>query len=291
MAKIKSEEGVIRTQLYNKTVEAIFYGPTEAMPGRHMYTINGSRKRSVTGVIGLKDKSIALVPWALEVAAKSLMAVLDKGNAIDEESVVKAVYASDLEKTKAADMGTAIHDFIEQYINFKLKKGDMPSMPEDKSVLVGVNSFLEWESQNKVKFLWAEKLLYSKKNDYMGKADFGAIVNGNRCICDNKTGNGLYKEVRLQLAAYQAADEEETKEKYDGRWAIQIAKESEADYIKRMELKNKIKRVLGKKEVEIPPYSVFNAKFLDSDAKSYKNDFAAFKCLLGVQEWDSSTKL
>ena len=150
---------------------------------------------------------------------------------------------------------------------------------------------MDWESDNKVKFLWSEKVLYSRKYDYMGKADFAAMVNDEKCICDIKTGNGLYKEVRLQLAAYRQADEEETKEKYEGRWAIQISKETEQEYLTRMALKNKIKKILGKKESEVYPYQVFNAKFLDLNKNDYKDDLEAFVDLCGVHSWDSKAKL
>lgn len=285
------ETGELISKLYGGKVEARFLGPTEEKPSRHIYQMNGDRKRSVTGVTGLKDKSGALVPWSQEESAKSLIYDIESGVKITEEEVVKAAFASDRAKEKAANIGTEIHDWCEHYIKHKLGKNSMPEMPENEAVVKGITSFLQWESENKVKFLWAEKVLYSRKYDFMGKADFAAIVNGDKCICDLKTGNGLYKEVRLQLAAYRAADEEETKEKYDGRWAIQIAKETEQEYVARMELKNKIKKILGKEEKEIYPYQVFNAKFLDLEKDSYKKDLVCFVNLCGVQEWDSKTKL
>ena len=285
------DTGVIVSKLYNGKIEAKFMGPTEEKPNRHIYTMNGDRKRSVTGIQGLKDKSGALVPWSQEQTAMKLIDFLEKGTKIGVEEVVKAAFASDEAKTKAADLGTAIHDWIELYINYKLKKGKMPEMPEDKNVVKGITSFMDWESDNKVKFLWSEKVLYSRKYDYMGKADFAAMVNDEKCICDIKTGNGLYKEVRLQLAAYRQADEEETKEKYEGRWAIQISKETEQEYLTRMALKNKIKKILGKKESEVYPYQVFNAKFLDLNKNDYKDDLEAFVDLCGVHSWDSKAKL
>lgn len=291
MVKEKIEEGIIITKLYGGKVEARFMGPTDDKPNRHIYQMNGERKRSVTGIQGLKDKSGALVPWALEEGAKSLLRDLENGVKITEEEIVKSVFASDQVKMKAANLGTDIHNWCENYINSRLKKGSTPEMPDDADVSKGVTSFLQWEESNKVKFLWSEKVLYSRKYDYMGKADFGAIVNGERCICDLKTGNGLYKEVRLQLAAYRQADEEETKEKYDGRWAIQLSKETEKEYLARMEIKNKIKRLLGKKESEIYPYQVFNAKFLDLNKDDYKKDLSAFVNLAELHTWDSTTTL
>ena len=107
------DTGVIVSKLYNGKIEAKFMGPTEEKPNRHIYTMNGDRKRSVTGIQGLKDKSGALVPWSQEQTAMKLIDFLEKGTKIGVEEVVKAAFASDEAKTKAADLGTAIHDWIE----------------------------------------------------------------------------------------------------------------------------------------------------------------------------------
>ena len=280
-------ENEIITKLYSGKCEVKFLGPTEDHPKRHLYYVNGERKRSVTAITGIIDKSGALVPWALEEAAKHLFPILEAGKKITEEDVVRAVFASDAAKEKAADLGTAIHGFCENYINAKLGKGKMPEMPEDGKILTGVTSFLEWESQHKVKFLWAEKVLYSKKHDYMGKADFAAMVDGERCLCDIKSGNGLYSGVRLQTAAYAMADTEESKTKYAGRWAIRVAKETGQEYADRMEMKNKIKLLLGKKGKEVYPYQVFEAKFLDLKGDEMEKDFAAFVHAIKLGDWNS----
>src|ERR1700730_14449767 len=108
-----------------------------------------ARKNGVTSICGIKDKSAALVPWALEEAAKHLFALNESGIAIDRAAIAQAVFASDDAKTKAADLGTAIHDWCERYIRNKLgEKGfeTAPEMPEDPNVVTGVLSFLEWES-------------------------------------------------------------------------------------------------------------------------------------------------
>lgn len=279
-------------EMYNGKVKGKFLGPTEENPGRHMYCVDGKRKKGVTTIIGIKDKSIALGIWQGEETAKHLFSDLENGINISEEQIIKAVFASNTAKDKAADLGTQVHDWVEKYINHRLKKSgfkSMPDMPEDPSVLQGVTSFLEWESQHKVKFLWAEKILYSLKHDFIGKGDFGAVVDGLTCLCDLKSGNGLYNSVRMQTAAYAEADREESGIKYDGRWAIRVSKETEKEYLKRMTLKNKIKKLLGKSEKEIEPYQVFEAKFLDNEKGFMKRDFNAFINCLELGEWDYAT--
>lgn len=288
------ENGIIETTLYKGKVEAKFFGPTEEMPNRHIYQIDGKRKKSVTGIIGIKDKSRPLISWALEEAAKLLFAILDGKKIVDKEAIVRAVYASQESKERAADLGKKVHDWIERYIRYKLsQKGyeKLPEMPEDPNVITGVTSFINWESEHKVKYLWTEKLLYSKKYDYMGKGDFAAVIDGKKCLCDLKTSNALYKEVRMQTAAYRYADEEEQGMPYAGRWAIRISKETEDEYLHRMSLKEDIKALLGKELPDKQHYMVFEAKFLDENRTAFKSDFKAFQACLELSNWDSVTKI
>jgi hypothetical protein len=172
-------------------------------------------------------------------------------------------------------------------------------MPDDDNVARGVLSFLEWETAHKVKFLWTEQLVYSKEFGYVGTADFAAMVDDKKCLCDIKTGNGLYNSVMMQTAAYQKAIEEESKfgappsqwEHFDGRWAIRIAKETEEEYLARMAVKNEIKEVLGKDAREIKPYEIFEAVFLDKVPGKVDADFKAFLALQTAYEWDKENKL
>lgn len=278
-------------ELYNGKVQGKFLGPTEDKPKRHMYYINGKRKTGATTFLGIKDKSEALKSYVREQTIKNLLPVLRQGMKISEEELVKALYEDEYNTAKAADIGSRIHSWIESYIKHKLnaRKFPRPEMPEDQCVVTGATSFLEWESQHKVKFLWSEKVLYSLKYDYIGTGDFCAEVDGILCLCDIKTGNGMYNSVRAQTAAYAMADTEESKTKYKGRWAIRISKETEAEYQKRMMLKNEIRVLLGKDQQPIPTYKVFEAMFLDFDKEALQEDFAAFVNHLQLYRWDQKT--
>lgn len=266
-------------------------GPTEEKPNRHSYWIEGKQKRGVTTALGIKDKSTALMSWQGEETAKSLFEVIEQ-RAITQEDIVKAIFAHKETLAKASDIGNQVHTWIKNYINHKLgKKGfeNMPEMPDDQNVVTGVTSFLQWESEHKVKYLWSEKVLYSKKHDYIGTGDFGAKVDGLVCLCDIKTGNGMYNSVLAQIAAYAEAHREETNTKYDGRWAIRISKETENEYLERMALKNKIKNLLGKSEKEIEPYQIFEARFLDTEKGNMKRDFEGFLLHWNLMKWDNET--
>jgi hypothetical protein len=277
--------------LYKGKVQGKFLGPTPESPNRHMYYIEGKRKTGVTTFLNIKDKSNALMIWQGETIAKHLFDCLKQGQEINHEVIVKAIFAPSEAKTKAADLGTLIHDWIERYIKHKIapKKNPMPEMPEDQNAVTGVTSFLEWESTHKVKYLWSEKVLYSLKHDYIGKGDFGAVVDGITCLCDIKSSNGIYNSVCAQTAAYAEADREESGIKYQGRWAIRLAKETPDEYQVRMDLKNEIKSLLGKNEKDIEPYQVFEAKFLDNEKGNMKRDFEGFMSHMNLCKWDKLT--
>ena len=170
----------IEFTLYGGKIKGKFLGPTEDKPNRHMYYIEGKRKKGVTTALGIKDKSNALMSWLREEVVKHLLPKFQAGKKITIKDVVEALFASEGTKDKAASLGDDIHAWCERYISHRLKlKGfeDMPEMPENSNVLTGVTSFLDWEAAHKVKFLWTEKVVYSKKYDYIGTADFCAKIN------------------------------------------------------------------------------------------------------------------
>jgi hypothetical protein len=178
-------------------------------------------------------------------------------------------------KEEAATIGDQAHGWIEKYI-----KGEKPEMPDDPKVLIAINGFLDWVDKHNVKFLSSERVVYSKKHDYIGKMDIEAKVNGKLCLVDIKTSNSLYNDYCLQTAAYVKADEEEGNRKYSGRWLVRVSKESETEYLKRMMKKGK---------TECDPYVAFEAKYLDEDKNNIDRDFKAFLACKELFDWDRQT--
>lgn len=285
-------------QLYKGKVIVRFY------PLSHMYyvSVDGGkfvRKGGVTGIIGIKDKSRPLQIWQQQITADFLMGCLDAKKVINEDLIVEAIMQCDIQKEEAADIGKEIHAWCEHHIRHKLKqKGyeKVPPVPDFPEALTGVNSFLKWEKENKVKWITTERPVYSKKYDYIGTMDFEAVINGLHCAGDFKSSNSLYNGVRMQIEAYASADEEEIgKKKYDGRWAVRLSKYTEKEYIKReqrkVEIKEAIARVQGKeyKNYGIKPYQVFEAQFLDNEKGSRAYDMEAFLAAKTLKDWDYAT--
>lgn len=262
--------------LYKGKVKGKFY------PKSHAYYVNGKRKTGVTTYIGIIDKSRPLIYWATELYRDFLLAVLPQR--ITEEDIYTGCSLHAERKEEAANIGDEVHKWIEQYI-----LNENPEMPDSKEAQIGVNAFLEWTELNKVKFISSERIVYSLKHDYVGKMDIEAEVNGKLCLIDIKTSNGLYNTYALQTAAYVKADEEESERKYQGRWLIRVSKETEEEYLARMEKKNINREKKGQNRIEVSPYKVFEARFLDDQETNIDRDFKAYLNAKSLHEWNKET--
>ncbi len=215
---------MIVTKLYKGKVELVF---NEA---RHIFTVDGRKIPSVTTATGVIDKSGPLMHWAVKLVKEYLLQNLNvliedtkggKITAIIEEAAIQ----HRVRKEKAADLGTQVHRWAEEFIKAKTKE-DWPPLPRDPQVHNGVTAFLKWVDEYDVKFLSSERHIYSMKHDYAGIMDAEAIIKGKKSVVDFKTSNALYSEMRLQVAAYQGAIEEEIGKKYPGnKWIVRFGKE------------------------------------------------------------------
>jgi hypothetical protein len=217
---------MITVKLYDGTIELCFD------EGKHRFTVNGNSVfPSVTAATGVIDKSRPLIYWAVGLAKDFLMGNLqvliddtkgDKIAAIIEE----AVKQHSIKKQEAADVGTQVHDWVERFIKAK-SKNEWPEIPKDPQVFNGVTAFLKWVDEYEVKFISSEKLVYSKKYKYAGIMDAEAVIKRKTCVIDFKTSKAIYPEMRFQVAAYQAAAEEESGKEYSGnKWLARFDKQT-----------------------------------------------------------------
>ena len=244
-------------------------------PKHAYYILEGEKKRRLCGVttyLNIVDKSQVLIPWAVRTTVEYIRKNLDQLQNDPKVLLEAARQESDNQKNIAGEIGSAIHSWIEKHI-----KGEQPEMPEDDKVLQGVNSFLQWIDENKVEFIESEKIVYSRKYDYIGTLDIIAKINGGLYLLDIKTGNSIYPEYKMQTAAYLKADMEERGTKYDGRIILRISKETEEEYKERMNAKN-----LKNGYTE---YKVFEAVYLDDKHSTVHQDFCGFKNCIELVNW------
>lgn len=215
-------------KLYNGEVEITFYEDS------HRYKLTGEKTwlTSVTAITSIIDKSRVLINWAINLAKDHFQKFMEETGALsltvqDLEPVVKeALNQHNVKRDEAADIGSQTHD-IAQKIGEAMRDGlDIPKLPEDlpEGVVHGVSAFIEWVMTYNVKFLECERMLYSRKHNYVGLTDAIISIDGKKYLIDYKTSKGIYSEMQYQLAAYTLAYEEETGDKLDGRMLIHFDK-------------------------------------------------------------------
>ena len=164
---------------------------------KHSYFLDGEKIHSVTRVIDACFPKY-LVDWAVKEGAEAYLNAWNQGEVQDRYDLI--INAHKEISTEAADIGSAVHDWIEEYI-----KGNDPAEP-----LVGENcisAFRDWHKKTDVTWLHSElKVLYKTDNYcFAGTVDAVAEINGRLYVIDFKTSKAIYKSYYLQVAAYVMA--------------------------------------------------------------------------------------
>ncbi len=134
-----------------------------------------------------------------------------------EEIIEQARRRPDQLRDQAADFGTQAHVLIEQII-----QGLEPDIPIEMEPVV--QSFTHWRQDSGLDIQLTETMVFSGKYRYAGAMDAVAYRNGQLVALDWKTGNGLYPEHLLQVAAYAKALEEMSGESVTEAWAVRLGK-------------------------------------------------------------------
>lgn len=141
------------------------------------------RKPGVTSCLSVIDKPL-LKQYAANKAVEVFEQAHDPKRAWSKHQLKKlakeAKYAYRTHSGERADIGTAIHKWIEDHIQGE----DRKVTPEMKP---GVDSYLEFESQHSPVYLYSERVIYSREHGYCGRVDAGVELNGYG-ILDFKTG-------------------------------------------------------------------------------------------------------
>lgn len=213
---------ITKSKLYNGEVELVFDSV------KHTYEANGKIVFGVTSITGILDKP-ALVYWAANMAAEWFEKNVPLGTMIDEISrarIIEGLKTAFRHRSKeAADIGTAVHKYLEEYLNAGINGDPLPPMPVNENIYNAIKAFLEWTRVNKVKFIAAERKVYSRKYGYAGTLDALGYVNGELCIIDFKTSSGIYPEMFLQTSAYAKAVNEEDGTKIKTCYIVRVPKD------------------------------------------------------------------
>lgn len=176
-------------------------------PVKHRYKINGEYANGVTTALGIIAKP-QLIYWSANMAADHVKSTLVPGKGLDEiqiQQLVEECRKAHLRKRdSAADQGTYIHNWIEDFVNRK-----SPAMPVNENLQRTINDFLAWWDNTNIEVIYPERAMCSVKYMLAGTPDLICKVDGKLTIMDWKTGKGIYPEMFMQMAAYAIMYEEE----------------------------------------------------------------------------------
>lgn len=154
-----------------------------------IYKIDGREYPSVTSIISMMDKP-ALVPWAAKMAAQYAIEHHQPLGELPPEDAIQAIKSNwRKQRDRAADFGTAVHQYIEH--------GIMPDPGEraHNYVQAARNFILEHD----LLVERSEATVYHPGYGYAGTVD---LITTSGYYIDWKTGKGLYFDSHgMQLAA------------------------------------------------------------------------------------------
>lgn len=204
----------VNIELYKGDVNITFY------PNSHRYKINGESVKSVTKILSVINKP-QLIPWAVGLAKNFLKLSLIEGTLITDSIIDEACSLYTKTRDDAADTWKMIHAWVEEFVKNKIEGWDQIfAIPDNEKVQNGIMGFLSWYKSHKIDFTFSEKLVYSKKNQYVGTSDLGIVVDWIRLLADVKSSKAIYAEAILQEIAYLEAYEEENGIIFD--WVITL---------------------------------------------------------------------
>ncbi|MEI6580825.1 MAG: hypothetical protein WCO07_01490 [bacterium] len=218
MSKIK-DDLENKKEFANKETEAYEKG-YYFDSARHIHRLDGKNLNGITTILSVIAKP-ALIQWSANMACDYIsqnivscfddfMVVSPANKHFDMEKfdnlLKEARNAHRKKKEKAGDIGTEVHQAVEDYIKSGIVVA--PDGLNKELVQKSLNNFIEFATENKVKFLESERNLYSRKYWIGGIVDFVCEIDGEVWIGDVKTASGIYPENFLQMAGYQIMLEE-----------------------------------------------------------------------------------
>lgn len=248
--------------------------------GNHVYTVQIPEKGitdlwqpSVTGIIRVLSKADVLVPWAIREMVKkteAILATLPAGTPLSS-ALVSAILKSAQEtyrekRDEAADIGTLVHNYLEEELLHRSKLGPPPALPAEMNedylerVNNSIGAGLQFLDTHKIRLVQAEAPRWSPTHGFIGTGDAIAFVDDELTVLDYKTSKRLYSTVFLQLAAYQFAYEEE----FPGQ------------------------KILKRLAINVGRDGVLTTESRDN--LTYTTDFACFLALLTAWRWDRTNQ-
>jgi len=242
------------TSLYNGTIQLSF----DAKSHSYEVTENGRVRTvpNVTSILGVIEKP-ALVQWAANMTTEYIRAAWRPGLRYDEiqlnDILEKARFNFRDASRNAKTIGQLAHEWVESYQRAQLYGTPELPLPVNEQAKAACQAAASWIAQH-FKPRSMEHRVYSREGDYAGTIDVAGDVDGVPAIVDFKAAGAVYKEFRLQAAAYAFAWAEMHDERVPDRWVIRLDKETgefEAVKFPREEFRADLKAFLAAKALHM----------------------------------------
>lgn len=254
--------------------------------GKHLYYVNvpdAGIKRlyqpSVTSILKMKDKSEALITWAVNAMHDCTLNMLtDVPSPVDKRVFEACLDAAKDNyrkvKKEAADIGSLVHRVLEMELKARAGLNEHPTLPIRADLLLApglthemvekanfcVKAGFEFFDKHDLVVVQSEAPRWSPTYGYIGTGDLIAKLNGVLSVLDFKTGKRPYAEYFLQTAAYQHAYQEEFPDQaIQARWIVNVGRDGEL-------------------------------QTADRGNETYEDDFKCFLSLLRVYRWDQANR-
>jgi hypothetical protein len=165
---------------------------------------------SITNIIGMKDKP-ALVGWAAKMSAEFAMDNLESIKGLERQAGIDLIKGARWRSSNsAAAKGDEVHGWIDDWI--KAGSPDIAKWTPDGFADAHFTPKNMWKQfcafTRKYNPTWlaSEFTVWNEKVGYAGTGDWIARIGNHVVYGDNKTGNGIYPEVGLQISALVYAD-------------------------------------------------------------------------------------
>lgn len=170
----------------------------------YIWPPTGEKFTSVTTVQKAMAKE-ALVYWSARVVAEGAVAKVAQWQAIrakeGDEAAVRFLKGLPWEKRdRSADAGSSVHAAIAAEITGI----EAPHWPT--SVAGQHEQYERFKAAYQPEWIVSETTVYSRRYGVAGTLDFIARIGGRVLLGDVKTGENVYEESSLQLAAYRFAE-------------------------------------------------------------------------------------
>ncbi len=176
--------------------------PRVTTSGGRYYQYGDKKYPSVTTILSRGVAKPGLIKWSAKTVAEAAYDRFPEWIERERDDAIQ--FLTDIpnaRKNKAANLGSYLHAAVE-----RISLGQPIHKPADEIQRGYLEGFVQFVKDVNPTYLYTEFEVYSNQYGYAGTGDAIIRIGNTNWLIDTKTGNKVYPEVALQLAAYRHSD-------------------------------------------------------------------------------------